>query len=1076
VVRCFMHRFCRAIARIGGILSLRIAALVFCWVFAAPPALAFGGDGGSNLERAYSDRAGQPLRLYGAHLREGAPLTVRLGDADPPQPALGYVADDYVLGPGDEILLALRGQSSSDRRYRITSDGTLLIEDVPPIAAAGRNLGTVRAEIGTAIAAAHPQTQAFVSLSAIRRARATVLGHVVRPDLYPLPAFASVLDALAAAGGVSAHGGLRDLRLSLPGSQDRSLDLYPFLSGGTDTRTFLPQLPDGALLVIPPLGGTVAVAGDVGTPSIFELPPPGKAAMNVRDALALAGGLARPGQARITLLRLEADGTERAETLPTSSRLPLHDGDLLLVMAQTHERADTITLEGRLSVSGPRPIIPGLGYAAIIREAGLAEDAYRPMAVLSRFTDEGAAPHARTPGRSPRASARNLQAIDLIAWLEGRSDAIPQAGDRLIVFSQAEIDFLRSRMTIDTLRGLPLAGEARVCPALATLAAALNLDGERAEGSQPAALLNGGGLASSAMVRAALAMPGLERPCPPLFQRDPDLLPFLLRQSVFLRRGSGRIGFYPIAQGASPAILGQGDRLAAQGPLRPGAILDAIGPGLSLIGAFQRPGGRPFTLGDSLASVIGGPQAIAADAYGLAAILEGQDPVSLAPRRRIFSPAAVLAGTFDLPLRDGDSIRLFSRHDVLTAFCDENCQDSEPSSTTERQVELPTLINAHLDAARADPFHREPGEGKGRSPREETGLSLEDRNLLADRLISVRGGVRHPGLYPVAGPVSLDLAVRTAGGARRDALRRHVEILSALRPAWEEESDGDASLDAFSAPPHAAPRIVSLDEAATIMIQPGDSARIGLTDPAPFSRSVWLIGEAVMPGRYDFAPGERLSSLLRRAGGLSPQAYPPGVIFTRQSARQAEAEGLRRAALELDRTLAQQLASKNPPDPNRVALIRQIADDARRVKPLGRITIAADPAFLAQVPEQDILLEPGDRIYIPQRPLTVTVVGETLSPASLQYRPDKRAIDYLREAGGLTRFADKDRIFMIRPDGSATPLGGRLRDPDLIIEPGATLVAPRDAEPFELLPLAQSVTTILSQLAFTAAAIASLEP
>lgn len=215
--------------------------------------------------------------------------------------------------------------------------------------------------------------------------------------------------------------------------------------------------------------------------------------------------------------------------------------------------------------------------------------------------------------------------------------------------------------------------------------------------------------------------------------------------------------------------------------------------------------------------------------------------------------------------------------------------------------------------------------------------------------------------------------------------------------------------------------------------------------------------------------------LLARAGGLTEEAYPAGIIFTRESARLAEEEGLRRNARELDRQLGQMLGGKNPPDPARVELARQLAAELRNATALGRITVEANPAVLGERPELDMPLQPGDRIHIPRRPLTVTVSGEVLAPASLLFDPDKKPEDYLREAGGLTRFADDDRIFIIHPNGAAEPLeSGWLIHQVPTLTPGSMIVVPRDAEPFEWLPLTQSITTILSQIAFSAAAIAAI--
>lgn len=115
-----------------------------------------------------------------------------------------------------------------------------------------------------------------------------------------------------------------------------------------------------------------------------------------------------------------------------------------------------------------------------------------------------------------------------------------------------------------------------------------------------------------------------------------------------------------------------------------------------------------------------------------------------------------------------------------------------------------------------------------------------------------------------------------------------------------------------------------------------------------------------------------------------------------------------------------------------------------------------------------MLLEKGDRIYIPKRPLTVRVSGEVLSPASLQFRSSKTAEDYINEAGGLTHNADKKRIFVLYPDGSAQPLvTGPWQHNPVLIPPGATVMVPHDPEPFSFIQTAKDVTQILTNIAVT---------
>ncbi|MCD8571703.1 MAG: capsule biosynthesis GfcC family protein [Alphaproteobacteria bacterium] len=156
------------------------------------------------------------------------------------------------------------------------------------------------------------------------------------------------------------------------------------------------------------------------------------------------------------------------------------------------------------------------------------------------------------------------------------------------------------------------------------------------------------------------------------------------------------------------------------------------------------------------------------------------------------------------------------------------------------------------------------------------------------------------------------------------------------------------------------------------------------------------------------------------------------------------------------------------PDAGAVAQAQTLVSELKEVQAVGRITVEADPAVLAAQPEVDMLLEPGDRIYIPKRPMTVRVSGEVLSPASLQFRDGKKPRDYIDEAGGFTFNADKDRSFVLFPDGSAQPIAVNIwnHNPSFI-PPGSTIVVPRDPEPFDFMQSAKDLSQILANLAIT---------
>jgi len=144
-------------------------------------------------------------------------------------------------------------------------------------------------------------------------------------------------------------------------------------------------------------------------------------------------------------------------------------------------------------------------------------------------------------------------------------------------------------------------------------------------------------------------------------------------------------------------------------------------------------------------------------------------------------------------------------------------------------------------------------------------------------------------------------------------------------------------------------------------------------------------------------------------------------------------------------------------------------------KPLGRVTVAADPAVLAANPSLDPLLEPGDVVFIPARPYSVAILGEVLQPGSVPFRSDLTANDYIDQVGGYSQFADKSETFLVLPDGSARRIESSWLDfSSNEVPPGSTIFVAKDMARFDLRQIIMDTTQIFSQLATSAAALAVL--
>ena len=138
--------------------------------------------------------------------------------------------------------------------------------------------------------------------------------------------------------------------------------------------------------------------------------------------------------------------------------------------------------------------------------------------------------------------------------------------------------------------------------------------------------------------------------------------------------------------------------------------------------------------------------------------------------------------------------------------------------------------------------------------------------------------------------------------------------------------------------------------------------------------------------------------------------------------------------------------------------------------------VDVDLLALKTDPLKNFRVQGGDSIHIPERPESVTVVGEVLNASTISYNPDFNANDYINRSGGLNESADKGRIFIILPDGQSSVVNRRslFASGSNSILPGSTIVIPRDSRPLDAVNLTQIITPILADLATSAAAIAVL--
>jgi polysaccharide export outer membrane protein len=218
-----------------------------------------------------------------------------------------------------------------------------------------------------------------------------------------------------------------------------------------------------------------------------------------------------------------------------------------------------------------------------------------------------------------------------------------------------------------------------------------------------------------------------------------------------------------------------------------------------------------------------------------------------------------------------------------------------------------------------------------------------------------------------------------------------------------------------------------------------------------------------------------------RAGGFDDVAFPEGTVLIREELKKREKEQLDLLANRLQSDLTalslQAVAASatlatgggGAAASQGLLIGQQLLLQLRDTKPVGRLVINAEGAYKgASGGPYDVLLKDGDRLVIPKKTQDVTILGEVQSPSSHVYSSGLSRDDYIAKSGGTTPHADRKRIYVVRANGdvaSGSRSGWFRRSHHLEIHPGDTIVVPLDTTKVPLLPLLQSITTIIYNLA-----------
>jgi protein involved in polysaccharide export with SLBB domain len=344
------------------------------------------------------------------------------------------------------------------------------------------------------------------------------------------------------------------------------------------------------------------------------------------------------------------------------------------------------------------------------------------------------------------------------------------------------------------------------------------------------------------------------------------------------------------------------------------------------------------------------------------------------------------------------------------------------------------------------------------------------------REVEVRGMVRAPGIYPLEDGMRVSDLIRAGANLTDAAYGLTAEITRYEVESGSRRIVGLVKVDLAA--------VLAGDMAADVELQPFDYLNVQQISQWRRRGSVALEGEVRFPGTYPIEPGETLSKVLARAGGLTDHAFAEGSVFLREDLRERERDQIDRLVTRLESDLAtmtlqtaRAAAIQGARVDQSVSVGQSLLGQLRRAEPVGRLVIDL-PGVVAGKLELDVVLRDGDRLMVPERRQEVMVLGEVQYATSHLYQTGLDRDGYLAASGGLTINADDRRIYVVRANGAVVGAAESSkwfrRSQGMDIRPGDTIVVPLDIDRVPALALWQSSTTILYNLAVAVAALSSI--
>ena len=946
------------------------------------------------------------------------------------------IASDYIIGPSDEINIFLWGRINAQYNLIVSRDGTIQVPNMGVLSVAGMTFEEVKkflAKQAKNIVGA----EINVTMGMLRSIQVFVLGEVKKPGAYTVSAMSTLTNALMASGGPTQIGTLRKVELKRNNNKTIAImDFYDLLLKGDKSKDM--RLQNGDVVFVPTAGPLVGVAGNVKRPAIYEL----KGETDLAGILELAGGIIPTAYTQqIQVERVEKNQRRIVVDLNTIERdiaktFKLQDADLVKVFSIVDKDTNVVYLHGNVKRPGKYELKKGMRLKNLIKdESELLQETYFEYGLIKRLVP---------PSFEVKLIPFSLGSLLFKSSQEDNIELTPR--DSIYIFSKW------------LFKDKPSA----------------SIEGEvRKKGSfelgdnfsvKDLVLLAGDLTKEAYLKKAEIVRVNKKREYQTIYFNLVKAMAGDKSENLILQDEDKVIihSMWEEKWKEIVTIVGEVKKIREKDSQQQGKIEDIRVKRLQT--DLETEQERLKKVEEERKSLL--DKGIITPTEDLIKkldekierqkqkIQEGEDTLSKTEKEIKESMEFLLTDEMtikDLMFKAGGGTR------------DTHLEEAELYRTDWKTKEV-TLLKFNLAKAM---------EGD-----EVNNIKLQDLDRviihsiwekIPRQYVTISGEVNKPGQYSYAANMTVRDFVFAAGSLFESAYLEEAELSSYI------VKEGKSSLISY--------RKVNLREAMAgepsqnIRLNPYDALFIKRVPEWKEEKYIIITGEVVFPGRYIFKKGERLSSIIERAGGFTDKAYLNGALFTRESVRVLQQKNLDESIDRMEQMLLSQTvgavetALTPEASQQQKAAIEQrkiLLSKLRATKALGRLTIKLNTPGKLKGTSHDIEIEDKDTIYIPLQPSSVIVIGAVFNQNAFLYDAKGNVSSYIKLAGGMTREADEKSIFILKSDGTA--LSKRQEGwgfMSMRLDAGDAVIVPQEYEKVAWLREIRDITQILYQVAIT---------